>query len=1744
MTNRSFRNTMGLASLSALALVMVACGGSSSSSTPAAPVNQAPSAPVIVGPTNAITKHPAFYQLSSTDPEGSAVTFTVTGTGFTGSGNAATLNASAAGPAVLTVVAKDSANATSAASSLTVQVAANRPPQFISPNTGQLTGSSSSTISMPFQVSAQDPDTDDVKYTYTVVGYTNVTGGAVTINDTTGVGSFTGTVAAGQTQGSVQITVTAEDKLPGTSTMLGATATQTLTLTYFTGNLPPTITTTSIPAVPQNHGIPLNSSYPAFQFTGNDPLGVATSGLTWQLISPPAGFAWQTPLADPTMSSNGRLVWTSNFATGADFAPRTITVKLDDGLGLSDTKTFSIPVISDTKPNFVTQTYTETVGGVQFIDPARVRQTIDSRLKFNWLDVEATLAEFFSDANNTIKGWRAGVTATDAENDTVTYSVKPNSVFRFGVPYTATTAANYPGVDATTGEIKWTPNRRRFNNGPTAAGDQSLAGTLLHDYVANTSSTGDSLRNVLDPANWSFTIVAEQVINAVKTPGQFNETTLVIKVQPNDRPYQGPANEIWKTPTTLADLMHGVYYNGGSAVSGVGRPNIQEPQASDTNDIPHSDAPTSSWIWVVGTPGGANFGSTASRNDYGLFDPNTNALDGHMDAIKIDFGYRPETSDHLVNGPLTGLVAGVHYPTLDTTGNFPAINTSASLTNGFYNPWISGTAASPGNEVVSWSPVRIQYTLGRYIGQSAYKFGLVSEDQYGRMNKGDKSVFPIFGTVFMFNSRYIWLGDRYGVDASGPWDAAARGNYVPSGNTATQAVSSDQTYVFSYLPKGISNSGVGYAEWVNLNTTATYGANLFGRSDGAGAYASGVNTNTDFPPPAPGAGNYYNASAGAWMTLDGVNPGPWGPFYEPYAANPLNQQLNPASRAAANPGTGNWTSQQFVQFKGGAPDGTGGNPVQISVTAEGPYADNQVMARIVPSNSPYDFFINNGNMWTTAYALADESNDGYNYPRYLNTIKHGDDSTTSQPMRHFYGHVQSEVNYALTYPGREVYFSVGNEGSASLGDNASGVTGVGVGQLDTQAPRLRVSYTWPTIVTTTATGYPTALSANIFGERDVMQVATPHLSGNARFFFTGNYPAGFAFAGTPTPISIANGQERGLDGADPNWFGKFGFTGNLSAATDVTQRGFANSITAPFQPIQAVTDSIWIPNNADLHFNFPNAYTTPAGGSGYTDIPFIGTRGYLDRQLIPAINQNETLAPNWMDLNLGAHKHTWLQIGISSAYSINGKTLDQNANPALLATAYGDRMFTVWMKQDVAGTVPNAYGAWGGSQLIEGASVVAKGGITTAPGFWMSSSAGALTDTQAQISFAQLNGQLGAPNQALTGSTGIGADGWRRSEFELIGNIMGAPAQFGLSGRVRAVHPQIFAGDTSQITNFLWDASARLDDGIVRDSLVVYGVRDRGTKVAKNGSNYSTKLGEAGIEPGAPILAQWWNTNGEAAGGTPQVLAADINLSGFPNVIKAFADEWLPAAEFTQVTEIKHNFVTKVVAPGATAAGDVVQKVYLEQGVVAPKGHILLSSAGGIKPVVTPVRQLAINDLNLNLADGSLEIGTKLDIFNGNAVNATTGAPAVFAPDYRLYTGNGSTDWTLNGYSNQQITFQPAVNDQRHPSGYIVTIYRVSVVAGTPNRTVALPIAEYTMGHLGGIGALQTLNLPPFVSLNNTTPPANNTTAFYAVNVRNVWMEGTEGAAGHSLDMGKEPHANRFPKAWADCFSGVFVVRY
>ncbi|MBL0312460.1 MAG: hypothetical protein IPP78_07020 [Holophagaceae bacterium] len=173
-------------------------------------------------------------------------------------------------------------------------------------------------------------------------------------------------------------------------------------------------------------------------------------------------------------------------------------------------KTFSSSFLADSKPNFSTQTYTETVTGVQFHDPANLRQEITGYNRFNFLDTNAANSEYVTLAGN--KGWRAGVTATDAENDQVVYTVKVNSVFRFGSPFVATTDQNaspaggrypyvVPGTGADTrvpGEIVWRPGNGQGNPGTNGAvmtvgmNKDALQGTLLPGFPSRIRRTGRS----------------------------------------------------------------------------------------------------------------------------------------------------------------------------------------------------------------------------------------------------------------------------------------------------------------------------------------------------------------------------------------------------------------------------------------------------------------------------------------------------------------------------------------------------------------------------------------------------------------------------------------------------------------------------------------------------------------------------------------------------------------------------------------------------------------------------------------------------------------------------------------------------------------------------------------------------------------------------------------------------------------------------------------------------------------------------------------------------------------------------------------------------------------------------------------------------------------------------------------------------------------------------------------------------
>jgi hypothetical protein len=121
------------------------------------------------------------------------------------------------------------------------------------------------------------------------------------------------------------------------------------------------------------------------------------------------------------------------------------------------------------------------------------------------------------------------------------------------------------------------------------------------------------------------------------------------------------------------------------------------------------------------------------------------------------------------------------------------------------------------------------------------------------------------------------------------------------------------------------------------------------------------------------------------------------------------------------------------------------------------------------------------------------------------------------------------------------------------------------------------------------------------------------------------------------------------------------------------------------------------------------------------------------------------------------------------------------------------------------------------------------------------------------------------------------------------------------------------------------------------------------------------------------------------------------------------------------------------------------------------------------------------------------------------------------------------------------VLFQPAASDARHPSGYIVTLYQVTSAGVGAQTTQLTPLREIRMGHEGGRGVQQVLNLPSLRSMVYANPGLN---LAFALKVRAVWIEGDDGAAGHSLDLAKQPFAQGIPCAYADLLSGVFVSAY
>lgn len=165
-------------STSSGAISVTGPGGTAVSTATFTVINTAPVNVMISGPETAITGHASSYNLSATDLEGDAITFSTTSgaIGATISGTVLTFTPTAAGIASLSVIATDSYGAASAAKTASVVVTANAVPHFSSapPSSGVV----GSTLSYT-PLTDLDPEGDTISITKTA-GPGTFSGGVLT----------------------------------------------------------------------------------------------------------------------------------------------------------------------------------------------------------------------------------------------------------------------------------------------------------------------------------------------------------------------------------------------------------------------------------------------------------------------------------------------------------------------------------------------------------------------------------------------------------------------------------------------------------------------------------------------------------------------------------------------------------------------------------------------------------------------------------------------------------------------------------------------------------------------------------------------------------------------------------------------------------------------------------------------------------------------------------------------------------------------------------------------------------------------------------------------------------------------------------------------------------------------------------------------------------------------------------------------------------------------------------------------------------------------------------------------------------------------------------------------------------------------------------------------------------------------------------------------------------------------------
>ena len=496
--------------------------------------------------------------------------------------------------------------------------------------------------------------------------------------------------------------------------------------------------------------------------------------------------------------------------------------------------------------------------------------------------------------------------------------------------------------------------------------------------------------------------------------------------------------------------------------------------------------------------------------------------------------------------------------------------------------------------------------------------------------------------------------------------------------------------------------------------------------------------------------------------------------------------------------------------------------------------------------------------------------------------------------------------------------------------------------------------------------------------------------------------------------------------------------------------------------------------------------------------------------------------------------------------------------PAMVDLNAGDNVYFLWLRHDTGAGFETAWGNWDSSLMTPDPNntYTVTGGTTTVPAFTQAPSVTTSTlpasfASEAQISMAggNLPGQNHAANvtiatdAALYNGNLVAPQGWARSQWGLLAPTVGFQPSF--TNNVRMINPAFDSALPLRWNNqrgpfHTLNAINVSTDGGVRDSAIVYGVR----RHTDERGNANAELGLAGIEPGSPMLAQWYNLQlaGDPALNASTITAtslADIGTA-WPNVF-AFYSPFTNDPAWANVMEFKMNYLVGVTYPDANAPDptnvslNTLWKVPAQVANVFPLGaevtdptntnnpHLVNGVMEGTinpaNPILRPIQFLRISDYTANTAPGIIQ--TTLDLVTSNPTVAATGAGAL------VLGGNAF----IKARSNVRLTWQASVNNQVIPSGYVVELFQLTGTATATNQPVLQ--GSIRTGHIGGRNQIQKMYLPSMHSFSGLDGGVA-VPAVYFFKVRAVWHKG--------INFEKQPTKQSIPMGYADFVSSPFVT--